>query len=154
MRKRIIGTEQPTAQQPAVAWLDLEGLAAAELTSEHPEYPFETALRGEAPGWRAAGPGPQTIRLFFDTPQTIRQIRLVFREMEHQRTQEFVLRWSADGGQHFSDVVRQQYNLNPPAEEIEAYHVDLNGVTVLALELTPDISGGPAPASLAALLVG
>jgi hypothetical protein len=57
---------------------------------------------------RAAEPGPQTIQLLFDRPQTLRRIRLVFFEPELARTQEATLRWSGDGGRSFRDVVRQQ----------------------------------------------
>jgi hypothetical protein len=105
-------------------------------------------------GWRAAQPGEQTIRLRFDEPLTIKQIRLVFHEDEQKRTQEFVLRWSPDGGQSYREIVRQQYNFSPPgAREIEDYDVNLDGVTALELRIVPDISGGRAQASLAQLRV-
>ena len=48
-------------------------------------------------GWRANEPGIQTIRLLFDHPQTIRVVRVVFKEEESARTQEFVLRWLPEG---------------------------------------------------------
>jgi hypothetical protein len=106
-------------------------------------------------GWRAATPGPQAVRLIFDQPQQLRRIRLVFDEAAQPRTQEFALRWSADGGQSFRDVVRQQYTFSPPGtvEEVEDYRVELVGVTRIALQIIPDIGGGPARASLAALLL-
>jgi len=74
-----------------------------------------------------------------------------FQEDNQERTQEFVLRWSADGGQSYHDIARQQYNLSLPDStlEIEDYGVDLNGVTGLELCVIPDISGGGARASLA-----
>jgi hypothetical protein len=52
--------------------------------------------------------------------------------------------------------VRQQYNFSPPAttSEREDYPVDLDGVTTLELTIVPDISGGPARASLAQLRLG
>jgi hypothetical protein len=37
------------------------------------------------------------IRVLFDKPQKLKRIWLVFEETEIQRTQKFVLRWSADG---------------------------------------------------------
>ena len=40
--------------------------------------------------------------------------RPVFQEDEQERTQEFVLRWSPDGGQSYREIVRQQYNFSPP----------------------------------------
>jgi len=69
---------------------------------------------------------------------------------EEQRTQEFVLRWSPDGGATYHDIARQQYNFNSHAtREQEDYSVELDGVTVLELNIIPDISGGDARASLA-----
>jgi hypothetical protein len=46
---------------------------------------------------------------------------LVFEETETERTQEFILRWSTDEGRSFREIVRQQWNLSPPAttREIE-----------------------------------
>jgi hypothetical protein len=69
------------------------------------------------------------------------------------RTQEFVLRWSPDGGRSFREIVRQQWNFSPPnsIREREEYQVHLSGVTVLELVIVPDISGGLARASLKSL---
>jgi hypothetical protein len=91
--------------------------------------------------------------VLFDKPQKIRRIHLGFLETEQPRTQEFVLRWSPDGGRSYRDVVRQQYNFSAPGgtREIEDYTPQLNDVTVLELIIIPDISGGPARASLAEL---
>jgi hypothetical protein len=77
----------------------------------------------------------------------------LFQEGEQKRTQEFVLRWSPDGGLTYREIVRQQYTFSPPetAREIEDYDVDLDGVTVLELRILADISGGSARASLAQL---
>ena len=77
----------------------------------------------------------------------------MFQEDERERTQEFVLRWSPDGGQTYQEIVRQQYNFSPPgsAREVEDYAVDLKEVTALELKIVPDISGGSARASLAQL---
>ncbi len=122
--------------------------------SEALGYPIEAALiPGTGPGWRAAQPGEQTIRLLFDEPLRLKRIRLVFRAGESARTQEFVLQWSADGGQTYREIVRQQYNFSPPevAREVEDYEIDLDGVTALELSIVPDISGGAARASLAQL---
>ena len=75
-------------------------LAQVELTSEDPACPIDAALRpSPTPGWRAAEPGAQRIRLVFDHPQALHRLRLVFAEPQQARTQEFVVRWSADGGQ-------------------------------------------------------
>jgi hypothetical protein len=69
-----------------------------------------------------AGPGPQTIRLVFDKPQKLRRIWLKFEETEIKRTQEFVLRWSPDGGRSYREIVRQQWNFSPPETERETRH--------------------------------
>ena len=154
MRKRIITRDTRDVAPPDQNWLDLENLAEAELTSEDASHPIESALRpGEGPGWRASESGQQTVRLLFDKPLRVRRIRLVFQEDEQARTHEFVLRWSSDGGQSYRDIVRQQYNFSSPHNtlEIEDFAVDLVGLTALELSIVPDISGGPARASVAQL---
>lgn len=80
---------------------------------------------------------------------------MMFHEGEQERTQEFVLRWSPDGGQSYREILRQQYSFSPPeaAREVEDYDVDLDGVTALELRIVPDISGGRARASLTHLRV-
>jgi hypothetical protein len=99
MRKRLI-TPIPQAGTPRdEGWLNLDRAALVEVTSEEKDYPVEGALiAGELRGWRAADSGTQTIRLIFDEPQRLARISLVFEETETARTQEFVLRWSPDGG--------------------------------------------------------
>jgi hypothetical protein len=156
MRKRVIGysTRDISAAEPS--WLDLERLAQVEITSEDADYPIEAALiPGRGSGWRAAQPGEQTIRLLFDEPLRLHRIRVVFHEGAQERTQEFVLQWSPDGGQSYREIVRQQYNFSSPkgAREVEDYDVDLDGVTVLELRIVPDISGSSARASLTQLRV-
>lgn len=152
MRKRVI---RPAAGEVATAdqeWLDVEQLAQVEVTSEDAGHPVESALvPGDGAGWRAAQPGEQTIRLVFDRPQRLTRIWLVFIEPDTVRTQEFVLRWSPDGGRSFREIVRQQWNFGPPEtiREAEDYRVDLSGVTVLELVIVPDKRGGEARASLA-----
>jgi hypothetical protein len=107
----------------------------------------------EMRGWRAAESGPQTIRLLFDQPQKIKRIALIFEEAETARTQEFVLRWSPDGGRSFREIVRQQWNFSSPntIRDVEEYRVELSDVTVLELVIVPDISRGGALASLKSL---
>jgi hypothetical protein len=154
MRKRLITPTPETVRSHAEGWLDVERAALIELTSEDTEYPIESAfVSGETRGWLAAEPGPQTIRLIFDQPQRLKQISLVFEESEISRTQEFVLRWSSDGGTSFREIVRQQWNFNPPEtiREVEEYRVELANVTVLELIIVPNMSGGTARASLKSL---
>jgi hypothetical protein len=104
-------------------------------------------------GWRAQQPGEQTIRLLFDKPHRISRIQLLFQEDERERTQEFVLRWSPDGGASCREVVRQQFNFSPPGitRELEDYVVDLDGLMMLELSIIPDISGGGTRAALTQL---
>ena len=156
MRKRMIAAGPGEVEPTEPGWMDLERLAQVEITSEDVDHPIESALVPRmGSSWRAAQPGEQTIRLRFDGPLRIKRIRLVFHEDEQERTQEFLLRWSPDGGQSYLEIVRQQYNFSPPeaARELEDYDVDLDGVTVLELRILPDISGGSARASLAQLRV-
>jgi hypothetical protein len=154
MRKRLIAPIPPIVPPPDEGWLDLDRAASVEVTSEEKDYGIESALvSGETRGWRAAKSGTQTIRLIFDQPQRIKRISLVFEENEIKRTQEFVLRWSPDGGRSFRQIVRQQWNFSPPEtiREVEAYQVELSDVAVLELIIVPDISGGAACASLKSL---
>jgi hypothetical protein len=153
MRKRIIAPAPLDSQVAAgnQRWLDLESLASVEVTSEDKDFPIEGALlpAGEG-GWRAAAPGTQTIRLHFDRPQKLNRIWLFFEEGQTNRTQEFVVRYSSDAAGALRDVVRQQWNFTAPdaTREVEDYAVELSNVTTLELTIVPDISGGPARASL------
>lgn len=156
MHKRIVTPAQRTTTAPDQNWLNVEGLAEVEITSEDAAHPIESALvSGGGPGWLAAGPGKQTIRLVFTAPQRLRQIRLKFEETRTERTQEYDLRWSADGGKSFREIVRQQWNFSPQGatSQTEDHRVELAGVTVLELNIVPDKSGGNAIASLAQLRV-
>src|SRR5258707_473784 len=156
MRKRLITPSPQNAVAHDKGWLDLDLAAVVEGTSEDKDYPVEAALvAGETRGWRAADFGTQTIRLIFDQPQKLSRIALVFEETETARAQEFVLRWSTDGGSSFREIVRQQWNFSSPktTREVEEYHVELSDVTVLELVIVPDISRGAARASLKSLRV-
>jgi len=151
MRKRIMTGVPHGSADLAQNWLDLETLAQVEVTSEDPAHPVESALApGAAGGWRAAEPGKQTVRLIFDRPQSLNRVLLIFEEREAQRTQEFVLRWSSDGGTSYRDIVRQQWNFSPQGttREVEDYHMGLLDVTALELEIVPDQGRGEAHASL------
>ena len=154
MRKHFIVPDEGHKATPEPQWLNLEALADVEITSEDDAHPVESALLpGRGSGWRAAEPGKQIIRLRFVEPQRLRRIHLDFFEANAERTQEYLLRWSADGGRSYRDIVRQQWNFSPQAAtaEVEDHDVDLWGVTVLELSIVPDISGGNTPASLARL---
>jgi hypothetical protein len=154
MRKRLIIPDQQPTAPPGEDWLNVEELAEVEITSEDAAHPIESALLpGGAAGWRATVSGKQTIRLIFAHPQRLRRIWMRFVEASVERTQEYVLRWSADGGRSFREIVRQQWNFSPQGatSETEDYHVELPAVTVLELNIVPDIRGGKAFASLETL---
>lgn len=151
MRKRIINPVQKQTEYSDQNWLDMEKLAVVEVTSEDDAYPIESALLpGKVSGWRASEPGKQMIRLLFDNPQRLQSIRLNFEELSIDRTQEYVLRWSADDGQSYQEIIRQQWNFSPEgaSSEIEDHQIELPAVTILELHINPDISENNAFASL------
>ena len=151
MRKRVLRPSSERLKTHGQACLDLEHAAVVEVTSEDNDYPVESVFAsGDARGWRAAEPGSQTIRLVFDQPQTLKCISLVFEENETERTQEFVLRWSPDGGTPLKEIVRQQWNFSRAGStrEVEQYQVGLSNVTLVELSIKPDMGGGLAFASL------
>ena len=152
MRKQLLTTKETETSLDAL-WFDLDSIAIVQVTSEQEGYPIEQALIGEGEGWRASSEGTQTIRLIFDKPQKLTRIWIVFEEAEHTRTQEFVLRWSADNGKSFREIVRQQWNFSAPnsTREAEDYKVGLDGVTIFDLSIVPNMNGGDAHASLACL---
>lgn len=152
MRKRNVNNPPEGVSPAGGGWLDVGRLAQVEFTSEEAERPVESALvPGAAAGWRAAGPGEQTLRLLFDEPLSLRRIFLLFREEQEgtPRTQEFVLSWAADD-QPYREIVRQQFNFSPAGatREVEDFRVELDGVRALELKIVPDISGGAARATL------
>ncbi len=156
MRKQVIAREPRGESHVEGSFLDLERLARVEITSEDPGHPIESALvPGRGDGWRAAEPGPQTIRVQFDEPQRIRRVHLVFEETHVERTHEFALSWTPAGEAAGRFLVRQQYTFSPggSTRQVEDYAFDLQGATALELEIVPDISRGPAVASLASLRV-
>jgi len=143
MRKCLITPARQSDRHSDRGYLVLDEVASVEVTSEAEDFPVEGALTGGGQqGWQADAPGSQTIRLRFDTAQTIHFIRLVFREEKSARTQEFVLRWLPAQGADWKDIVRQQWNFSPPhtVVECEEYSVDLGSVAALELTINPDIS--------------
>jgi hypothetical protein len=133
-------------------WFDLEEMAKVEVTSEDPSFPVESALVSrKGPGWRAAQRGKQTLRIMFDKPTRLRRIRLEFSETEIARTQEFTLQWAAEPGGPLRELVRQQWSFSPQGStsEIEDYQVSLDNVSVLELEVKPDLTPANACATLA-----
>ena len=151
MRKRIVNSVPQQNVDSDHKWIDIEKLAEVEVTSEDNEFPIESALLpGKVSGWCASDPGEQIIRLLFDNPQRLQWIRLNFEELEIERTQEYVLRWSPDGGQSYQEIIRQQWNFSPEGatSEVEDYQVELPAVTILELNINPGISEKNAFASI------
>ena len=137
----------------SLIFLELQHLAQVEFTSEHPEYPIQSALLltdNSSTGWQAACPGEQTIRIVFDQPQTIEHIFLTFEDQLHSRTQEFVLFGLMEKEQAYREILRQQFNFSPPNTtcETEHYEVHLNPLKVLELTIIPDINHGEGYATL------
>ena len=140
MRKRLIPhpRDVSAASQP---WLDVAALAQVELTTEDPACPIDAALRpSPTPGWRAAEPGAQRIRLVFDHPQALHRLRLVFAEPQQART------WGSSCGgppTAASPTGRSSGSSIPLApgtvHEVEEYQVPLQGVTHVELCIVPDI---------------
>jgi hypothetical protein len=131
MRKKVIHSDtinrRPRSEEE---WLDLEEIARVEVTSEDPRFPIEFALAaGGGLSWRAAEKGEQIIRIVFDSPRTLRRIKLEFLET----------------------IVRQQWNFNPQGStrEVEDYQVQLENLSTLELTLKPDLIPNYAFASLA-----
>lgn len=151
MHKRVLPANSRCDLPASGSWLDAEKVAEVEISSEDPEHPIESALiSGAGEGWRAALPGPQTIRLLFQPPQDLRRIRLRFVCGEVARTQEYVLSWSDEDRPPFREIVRQQWNFHPvtATSETEEHQVDLRGVRTLALRINPDIANAMAIATL------
>lgn len=139
MRRRHLPSH---ASQPS-GWLVLDDLAEVAVSSEDPQFPIENALvEGLSGGWRAAGPGEQTVRLSFDQPLDISVLRIVFDEPHVERVQEFELRWSSDRGQTFRSIVRQQFTFSPggATQQVETYQVELTALTDIDLTIRPDLS--------------
>jgi hypothetical protein len=156
MRKKLIpGFGTSTGLSAAGSWLDIDKLATAELSSEDSQHPFEHALRADTiDGWKAADPGPQLICLRFDSPQTIRCIRLQFLEQEKDRSQEIAL-FATSIGFSRKELVRQQWVFTPQGStaEVEEYFFDLREVTVLELEIDPGRHDKQAFASLQSIQI-
>ena len=124
MRKKpITGFGTGGGHASSGSWLDIETAATAELSSEDPQYPFEQALRTPSTGgWKAADPGPQLIRLRFDSPQPVKRVHLQFREEEVNRSQEIAL-FATLLTSPRKELVRQQWGFSPQGSttEVEDY---------------------------------
>jgi hypothetical protein len=144
MRKSIVSPSVTAVSPIKDLWRDLERIARVEITSEDEQFPIEHALgKTETTGWRAAGTGPQVIRLHFDEPISVKRLRLHFVDKTSERSQEFAV--YAGAGSELKEVVRQQWSFSPngSTEEIEDYTVNLGGITQIELRIDPDRSHDP-----------
>jgi hypothetical protein len=144
VRKSIVSPSAAANAPIKDLWRDLERIARVEISSENPQFPIEHALgKAETTGWRAAGPGPQLIRMHFDEPLNIKRLLLHFVERGAERSQEFAV--YSGSGTELKEVVRQQWTFSPQGstEEIEDLAVNLSGVTTLELRIDPDRSHDP-----------
>ena len=71
-------------------------------------------------------------------------------KVDVERTQQFTLQWSKDKTDALRPLFQQQWNFSPSGStsQIEDYEVELDGVWMLQLVIDPDISRGPAVATL------
>lgn len=156
MQKKIISLQQQELTHLASEYLDLESICRVEMSSEDINHPIEAALTADInSGWRAAEAGKQLIRFVFTQPQAVKRIKLSFVETDVERTQEYVLYYSAEADTTLHEIVRQQWNFSPDGAttEEQVYDVELDNVKVLELQIIPDISRGEAKASLQAILL-
>ena len=124
----------------AGGWMDVLALARIEVSSEDELFPMTHALRHSPTlGWRAAEPGPQNLRLRFDTPQAVSRVWIHVLDRAAERSQELSL-FAGTGETGLREVARWQFTFSPSGstEEIEDLAVALEGVTVLELRIRPD----------------
>jgi len=139
MRKEFI-TPQGERATESTPWLNLLQIAKVDITSEDDLFPIEHALDlAVTTGWRAAGTGPQTIRLRFDEPQELHRIQIHIIDRVSERMQELTLSVELAGAGR-QEVLRQQFNFSPggSTEELEDLRVELAHVTMLELVIDPD----------------
>lgn len=155
MRKHILHA-QPSPQGGEIP---VASIATVFVTSEDAGHPVDQAFdphRG--PGgtrWIAEKTGEQTIILAFDTPQTIRQVNLEFEETEVSRTQELQLAMSNDGGEHYRELRRQEFNFSPDGAtfEREEWTMSEPSVTHVRVTIKPDKGGKPYRATLTSFVL-
>ena len=127
MRKRLITPSPQDAAAHDEGWLDLDRLAVVEVTSEDMDYPVESALASEKiQGWRAADSRHSNDPADLRSPAKTHTHRAHLRgNRDGAHTQEFVLRWSGDGGRSFREIVRQQWNFSPPKQSARSRNIGL-----------------------------
>ncbi len=154
MRKQVTNQSGTQAKETAgeTGWLNLEPIAAVEVSSEAPGSPVEGALTvGSTRGWEAASHGPASITLRFDAPQDIARTQLRCMDAEHERSQEWALQATFADRTH-REVLRQGWNFSPggSTEQNEQYVLNLRQVVALSLSIDPDRGRDRYPATLLA----
>lgn len=156
LRKHIFGG-QATAPTPRTGEIDVAATATVFVTSEAADHPIDNVFDDRSgPGgsrWVAGEPGQQELTLAFDAPQTIRQLTLEVEEREVHRQQELWISVSADGGQTWRELLRQEFVFSPPDTTFEREDWSLSGeaVTHVRLVIKPDKGGKPCRATLTSL---
>jgi hypothetical protein len=156
LRKHLL-TDHPAERVAEPGEKDIAALATVWMTSEAVDYPIDNAFDSHrGPGgsrWVAGEPGPQSLVLAFDTPQTLRVLRLEVEERDVSRTQELYVAISRDEGRTYQTLLRQEYTFSPPGTtfEREEWAIPAEGVTHLQLVITPDKGGAPYYATLTTL---
>ncbi len=160
MRKHLLQPQEarpPRPPQPDEK--NIAAMATVFVTSESAAHPVENAFDNRrGPGgsrWIANGEGEQTLILAFDSPQTIRQIRLEIEEPELCRTQELAIAMSTDGGQTYQERLRQEFTFSPPGTTFEREEWSLPGqaVTHLKVVIKPDKGDKPGRATLTSFTI-
>jgi hypothetical protein len=155
VRKHIL-RHQPI---PNASEIPVSSIATVFVTSEDAEHPIEHAFddhRGPAgTRWIAEQPGEQTIALAFDTPQTIHRVVLEIEEHEVSRTQELDVSVSRDGGLHYQELRRQEFNFSPDGTtfEREDWVIAESNVTHLRIRIRPDKGSRACRASVTSLVL-
>jgi hypothetical protein len=156
LRKHLLAAPPPARDSQSGA-KEIAAVATVWVTSEAADAPIDHVFDEHGgPGgsrWVAAGPGEQRLILAFDTPQTLRTVRLEVEEPAVSRTQVLHVSVSRDGGQTYQELRRQEYTFSPPGTtfEREEWAVTVEGATHLQLVITPDKGGAPCRATLTSL---
>lgn len=159
MLRKYILQEHPIPVTPGPEEKDIATLATVYVTSETTDAPIDHAFDHQrGPGgsrWVAGDEGEQQIVLVFDTPQTIRTIRLEIEEREVSRTQELHLSVRRAGTEAYRELLRQEYHFSPPGTtfEREEWAVTAEAITHLQLVIKPDKGGQPSRATLTSLVL-
>jgi signal transduction histidine kinase len=143
LRKQIV--PRRSGESPSFEGeISIPDLATVQVTSEEPDHPIDNAFdHNRGPGgtrWIAAGPGEQTVILFFDRPQTIRKIGVEIEELAVSRTQELSVSVSSDGGRSYRELLRQEYADRGPAMTSKPVALLLADLGVTKTHARPHVS--------------